>query len=359
MLELELELLTAERRGRAAVAQLSPGAGESWTLELAADAAGAAWMCAARWAQRFGAEVSIRLPEEDAAFTAPAGWRTLLESSRLQTMVAESFPSEASQSRVRVFHNGETRTYVEIPEEDAAWRLTLAESELFVRPAAPTDCLYTAAESRQVDQRAIGDYQIPGISLMENAALDAAALALDMLPERGRVVVAAGGGNNGGDGLALARGLAGIGHRVDVALLKSSALLTGDAAVNMEFAQGVPGVTMHYAENLPEVLPHLLDSADLAVDALLGTGFKGEVTGVFAHAIERLNAAGVPVLALDLPSGLSADDGVSGPAVRARRTVTFAGVKRGLLAESAREYVGELYLGEIGVPKECLEQKVV
>jgi NAD(P)H-hydrate epimerase len=213
--------------------------------------------------------------------------------------------------------------------------------------------VFTAAEMRALDARAIRDLGIPGPRLMDRAGTGAAALIARWLaPIRGKtVVVVCGKGNNGGDGFVVARRLKARGARVRVLLVGRRAEVRGDAAAALGRWRG-------RVEEMadPRELPRALGGADLVVDALLGTGVSGAARGPVAAAIEAINRAGTsgaPVVALDLPSGVDADRGaLPGPTVKAWRTVTFAGLKRGLLLAPAAAQAGAVEIADIGVPAE-------
>lgn len=217
--------------------------------------------------------------------------------------------------------------------------------------------------SRELDVLAQREFGIPSIVLMENAARHAADIALEMLEgvERPRVLLVAGPGNNGGDALGTARHLHNAGCLARVLLSGDPNGLKGDARTNYEIARAM-GVVLGHAE--PLAAGATLASAagslepDLLVDGVLGTGLTREVEGVLRELIEGMNElgeGGVPVLSLDLPSGLDADTGrVLGRAVRATTTVSFAGLKPGFLSLEAQAYVGDVVVADIGAPKELV-----
>ncbi len=214
-----------------------------------------------------------------------------------------------------------------------------------------------------MDQRAIRELDIPGATLMENAGRGAAAciqaaLADLGLPRRGvRVAVVCGKGGNGGDGFVVARWLKRAGHRVEVFLLAAPDELRGDPALKLREMER-RGLRARVVED-PAVLARALPAAQLVVDAMLGTGARGEPSALIAGAIERVNASGRPVVALDVPSGLSAD-GVppEGPVVRATLTPTFAGLKRGLVGGPGVALAGRVVVVDIGVPRAAIERGV-
>ena len=213
--------------------------------------------------------------------------------------------------------------------------------------------VFTAGEMRAVDERAIREIGIPGTRLMEAAGAGAARLVgREMGTVKGRrVVIVCGRGNNGGDGFVVARHLRRRGARVRTRLVGARADVRGDAA----WALGRLGAAR--VEELTgarvDALPAALASADMIVDALLGTGATGPARDATARAIEAINASGRPVIALDVPSGTSADTGaVAGPAVTARATATFAGLKRSLLVHPAAARAGRVSVIPIGIPPE-------
>lgn len=225
--------------------------------------------------------------------------------------------------------------------------------------------LYTAAAVREADRRAIEERGIPGWTLMERAGRAAFQAAVVRYPAagQGRVLVLAGRGNNGGDGFVFARHAARRGARVTVALLAPPGSLAGDAARARDeaLAAGVEVVPLDEEALRGGALAPLLEAADLAVDALLGTGSRGAPRGPLALVVAELVAwrrrTGRPVVSLDLPSGLDPDRGVpANPCVEADLTVTFGALKVGLVAGPALAATGALVLAPIGIPGECFPE---
>jgi hydroxyethylthiazole kinase-like uncharacterized protein yjeF len=214
--------------------------------------------------------------------------------------------------------------------------------------------VFTAAEMRALDARAIEKLGVPGPQLMENAGRGAAAVIIrEWAPLRGkRVTILCGKGNNGGDGFVVARHLKGKGARARVLLLGRRAEVKGDAAKALRRWRGRVE-EINGDEGLATVRSALTE-ADIVVDALLGTGLSGAAHGLLAHTIELVNdvcgRGAIPVIALDLPSGLASDGGLLlGPAVRADSTLTFAGLKRALLLYPAAECAGRVVVVPIGI----------
>ncbi|HLD48408.1 MAG TPA: NAD(P)H-hydrate epimerase, partial [Desulfobaccales bacterium] len=203
--------------------------------------------------------------------------------------------------------------------------------------------LVTASTMRELDRRAIQDLGIPSLVLMENAGRTTYRILRREFPElQGEVAVVAGRGNNGGDGFVVARYLANAGIPAAVFLLGAKEQVSGDARVNLEILAhlGVEVTEVRTDADLNPVI-HRLAKAGLIVDALLGTGLNSAVTGLMAALIERLNHLRAPVLAVDIPTGLSADSGeVLGVALKARVTVTYGWPKLGQILPPGRDYTG-------------------
>lgn len=220
--------------------------------------------------------------------------------------------------------------------------------------------LVTAKEMKALDVQAQNDYAMPGILLMDNAAQAVAEAVHEALTalEGERVVIFCGGGNNGGDGLGAARWLQSYGVSVR-AFVVGAALdaVQGDAAVELAMFTKAGGRVEALSTEDDWVLAELAASkADVLVDALLGTGFHGELEGDVLRACELLNKSEKYILAVDIPTGVNADNGaVSEQAVRADHTVTMALVKTGLLLYPGREYCGDIELADISMPVKLVE----
>ncbi|WMR33457.1 NAD(P)H-hydrate epimerase, partial [Metapseudomonas otitidis] len=206
--------------------------------------------------------------------------------------------------------------------------------------------LYSAEQVRALDARLIAA-GTPGFELMQRAAHAAWRALRRRWPEAGEVTVLAGRGNNAGDGYLLAALAARAGWQVRVLAVGEPQALAGDAALAWDEAQaaGVPIIAWHAEEPLRGVL----------VDALLGTGLSGPVRAPYEAAIRQINGSGLPVLAVDIPSGLSADTGqVQGVAVVATMTVTFIGLKLGLFTGQAPDHVGALVFDDLKADPEVI-----
>lgn len=204
--------------------------------------------------------------------------------------------------------------------------------------------ILTVSEMAAADQAAIAGGS-SGFSLMRRAG-QAVALAAEAMAERGRILVVAGRGNNGGDGFVAAAELAARGRDVSVILLCDPATLKGDAALAAAEWKG---------PMLP-CDPAALGQPNLIVDALFGAGLNRPVKGDPFAMIEAMNASGVPILSVDLPSGVNGDTGeVMGVAVEAAATVTFFRRKPGHLLLPGRAYCGEIDVADIGIEPDVLD----
>ena len=208
---------------------------------------------------------------------------------------------------------------------------------------------------REVDRRAIDVLGMSGLVLMENAGRGCVDV-LGMLGARGPILIACGKGNNGGDGFVIARHLVNAGLPVRIALACSPAELRGDAAANY---QALPSSKIEVFsvndEDFNEQIAAATQEAEWIVDALLGTGSHGSPRPPYDALIRQLNQASARKLAIDIPSGLDCDSGEPAePTFRADRTCTFVAFKPGLLAESARQFVGIVHVVDIGVPQELI-----
>jgi len=211
-------------------------------------------------------------------------------------------------------------------------------------------------QSRRLDSRAMEEYGISGLVLMENAGRGVA----DKLCElgiAGPVVVCCGRGNNAGDGFVVARHLDLRGHAVRVLMWAAPDQLAGDAAANFHILQKTDVPIGCFASGHDAArLQRELAPAAWIVDALLGTGARGEPRPPLDAGIDQLNAARAPRLAVDLPSGLDCDTGQAARhTIRAAHTCTFVAPKPGFFQPGAEQYTGKVHVLDIGAPRKLVE----
>lgn len=218
----------------------------------------------------------------------------------------------------------------------------------------------TAEEFHHLNHLAIEEVGIPGIVLMENAGIRVVNAMKERYAgfEKMKPLIVCGKSNNGGIGLVIARHLHNHGIEVRVTLLAEKHQLKGDTKLNFLIAEkiNVPIIEITSNEQLP-AFRNLLQQADVIVDAILGVGLKEAVQGLHKHVIESMNKSQKPIIAVDIPSGLSADTGVvPGSCVRADLTVTFVMPKRGIVLYPAAEHVGDLLVVDAGIPRRLIEE---
>jgi NAD(P)H-hydrate epimerase len=216
--------------------------------------------------------------------------------------------------------------------------------------------ILTRDQTRELDRRAIEEFGVPGIVLMENAGRGMAEL-LRTLGINGPVVLCCGRGNNGGDGFVMARHLDNAGIRVRVLLFGDPAQLSGDAAINHRIlaASGIPLEVFTDSALDEEGLRRQLAEADWIVDALFGSGLRGTIKPPFDRIIAAINATAARVFAVDIPSGLDSDTGQPlDAAIRAHHTGTVAAMKKGFLEPSAAAWLGQVHLIDMGAPRALL-----
>ena len=208
--------------------------------------------------------------------------------------------------------------------------------------------LLSGREMKNWEKQAMEKYKIPSLLLMERAAMAVTEELLSGKYDLHKVLIACGTGNNGGDGLAVARMLKMKGHPVDVCIAGALDRLTVDAKQQLEMYQAISG-------NF--VTDPAYEEYTVIVDALFGIGCNREITGIAAEVIEAMNAVKAPILAIDVPSGISADTGkVCGTAVNAAATVTFFTEKLGMILYPGRDYCGEIIIADMGIPVEDAEE---
>lgn len=217
--------------------------------------------------------------------------------------------------------------------------------------------ILTRDQVRRVDRLAIEEYGISGLVLMENAGRGVADV-LAQRTSRGPVAICCGKGNNAGDGFVIARHLEILGIACRVLMWANPSELRGDAAVNFRILQRTDVPVEIFTEGHDAArLESLLDGATWIVDALLGTGAKGNPRPPLDSVVNQLNATGLPILAVDLPSGLNCDTGIpSLPTIRAAETCTFVAMKAGFTSPSAKPYIGTVHVHNIGAPLKIVDR---
>lgn len=209
----------------------------------------------------------------------------------------------------------------------------------------------TVQQMREADRRCIEELGIPGVVLMNNAG---SAVFKELEP--GPVTIICGKGNNGGDGFVVARLALVSGWDVKVLLLAEPSSMRGDAEIFMKAYLRLGGTMFNCLDDkVVQDKINGINETETCVDALLGTGTKGEVTGLLRTAIENMGRL-KNIISVDLPSGMNADTGeICGVCVHARKTVTFQYPKIGFKNPSAKEYLGELIVADIGIPPVCAD----
>ena len=211
----------------------------------------------------------------------------------------------------------------------------------------PTN-LYSARTVALIDQIAINDCGIPGYTLMRRAGQATLDLLLQHYPDVGSILVLCGAGNNAGDGYVLARLAQASGIAVRVVSMIAPDRLQGDARQAWQHWQEC-GDTVLYQDDVEL-------EADVIIDALLGTGLSREVAEDWKGLIKAVNRSTIPVIAVDIPSGLNADTGeIAGVAIDADQTITFIGLKKGMFTGSGRACSGDISFDGLGVPPQLFE----
>jgi NAD(P)H-hydrate epimerase len=219
--------------------------------------------------------------------------------------------------------------------------------------------VFNSAQMREADRRAIDDIGIPSLVLMENAGRQAVAAMEAIysdLSDR-QVAVLCGRGNNGGDGFVVARTLIQRNVDVSVFLIGRVSEVRGDARVNLEILGRLGHTVVEVADSQAWEL-HFSEVSDctLIVDAIFGTGLNAPVSGFIESLITDVNTSGIPVVAIDVPSGLSADSPEPiGPSIEASVTITLAAPKLPLVLPPGETRAGDIVIADIGIPDEVIE----
>ncbi len=238
----------------------------------------------------------------------------------------------------------------------------------------------TAEEMKEIDRAATRDFGIPSLILMENAGRGTAEIAANMLSvpirlrrcEQGSwrssshlfsgknksVVCICGKGNNGGDGFVCARHLINSGIDVDIFLSGEPGHFKGDAKTNLAILEKMGASIYSLGSQETLKLKKHIEAADLIIDAIFGIGIFGQVRSPYDQIISIVNQSQVEVLAVDIPSGLDANEGIClGSCVRAATTATFAAPKKGMLKNQGPDLCGKVMVVDISIPEKLMGEK--
>jgi len=215
----------------------------------------------------------------------------------------------------------------------------------------------TAKEMQAIDRVAQEKFKISGLTLMENAGKACASHAMAMinLKKEKTISVFCGKGNNGGDGLVISRFLLKRGLDVTTYMLSSEDRLKKNPAVNLRLLKKLKGKVIFVEDKEGLRAIDVLSGCGLIIDAIFGTGFKGRPEGLAADAIKLINASGVKILSVDVPSGLDATTGeCPGECVKASETITFGLPKTGFYKGAGPKFTGKITVKNIGFPQSLL-----
>lgn len=219
----------------------------------------------------------------------------------------------------------------------------------------------TSTQMRNIDRRATERFGVPSIVLMENAALAVVDAMFEHYPQSGRVAIVCGVGQNGGDGFAVARHLENRGVVPVIVIVGERDAIRGDARTNLEICQrlGLPLYEVRSLDDVETALAHIAD-ADLIIDAIFGTGLSRPPADHHAEVIRAIAELRIPVLAVDLPSGMDASSArPHDPCIRAEVTVTFAAPKICHIFEPAALFCGEVVVADISIPEIAVDEEDV
>ncbi len=214
----------------------------------------------------------------------------------------------------------------------------------------------TRSHVRDFDAWAINSMKIPGVVLMENAGRNCTSFIIEHLAGKvgPKVCIFCGSGNNGGDGFVIARQLFNAGISVTIAICADPAKIKADARINYDICRN-----MHLPIQILDVrsdslcadVEKVAKDRDLLVDAVFGTGLSGELKSAYALLISSINAHNIPIIAVDIPSGLDCDTGLPLPVcIEACATVTFAAIKKGFVdCPQSRTVTGRVFVADIGI----------
>ncbi len=220
----------------------------------------------------------------------------------------------------------------------------------------------TVAQMRELDRRAIEDYRIPSILLMENAGLRTADFIHKMYGQsiKGKtIMIICGRGNNGGDGFVIARHLMNKGYIVNVAVLSDKNKIKGDAQINLDIFERMGGYVIFIdVKDFNEKVKNIINDSEIIVDAIFGTGLDRDIEEPIKTNIKLINQSQKTVVSVDAPSGLNCDSGaILGIAVKSDATVTMASAKEGFFKGEGPSCVGKVHVVDISIPKKILDEQ--
>jgi hydroxyethylthiazole kinase-like uncharacterized protein yjeF len=217
----------------------------------------------------------------------------------------------------------------------------------------------TSEQMRNIDREAVELYGMPSIVLMENAGIAVSRHIANSISDGGKVCIICGKGNNGGDGFTAARHLFKKNVKIVVYLAGDEDRLKGDALINYNIIKKM-GLNIKHIISDDDILNLIDDLRDsnIVVDALLGTGLRGNVSGIYARIIDIINEHGQNVMSVDMPSGIDSDTGaILGKGVMADSTITLALPKAGLYIYPGAEYAGKVFIEDISIPESLIEKQ--
>jgi len=220
----------------------------------------------------------------------------------------------------------------------------------------------TSQQMREIDRKAIEENKLSGLALMENAGLRIFQSLKKIYPDLRlkKIIIFAGSGNNGGDGFVVARHLYTYGVKVKVFLLAHFNKIKGEAGENLNTINKMEVELIETETTKFEEIQRTIQNSDLIIDAILGTGLQGKVTGLKAKIIDLINISNKEVVAIDVPSGLDTDTGkTEGPCIKATHTITLALPKIGLLIFPGASYAGKVTVEDIGIPSYLLKNNKI
>ena len=218
---------------------------------------------------------------------------------------------------------------------------------MITKKSAP---LLTAAQAKALDKKALNKFGISTLVLMENAGRSVSDEAIKILRnKRDRVAIFCGMGNNGGDGFCAARHLLTAGIKSEVYLVGKIKDVENEARINLSILLKLKQKIIEIKPKDCSLLKNRVKKSSLIIDALLGVGVRGQIRPVYQQVIDIINASGIYVLSVDIPSGLDATTGrVLGRCIKADKTVTFVGKKRGMAHGGGKKYCGKVLVRTIG-----------